>query len=224
MHLTLKNTNLIKNKINEIIEKKQLKIQYPNIIAVSKTFSQSMVLPLLESGHIHFGENRIQEALSKWMDLKIKYQNIKLHFLGKLQSNKAKNAVQIFDYIHSLDNEKLARNLDKQQKDLQKKIKLFIQINIGNEGQKSGIPLNQLRDFYNFCTKDLSLNVIGLMCLPPIQEDSEKYFKILKTESQNLNLKHLSMGMSADYLKAILYGSTYLRIGSAIFGLRKSTN
>ena len=224
MHLTVKNTNLIRNKINEIIEKKQLKIQYPNIIAVSKTFSQSMILPLLESGHAHFGENRIQEALLKWTDLKIKYQNIKLHFLGKLQSNKAKNAVQIFDYIHSLDNEKLASNLDTHQKNLQKNVKLFIQINLGNEEQKSGIALNQLKDFYNFCTKDLSLNVIGLMCLPPIAEDSENYFKILKSESQNLNLKDLSMGMSTDYLKAILYGSTYLRIGTGIFGLRKSTN
>jgi len=224
MHLTVKNTNLIRNKINEIIEKKQLKIQYPNIIAVSKTFSQSMILPLLESGHTHFGENRIQETLLKWTDLKIKYQNIKLHFLGKLQSNKAKNAVQIFDYIHSLDNEKLASNLDNHQKNLQKNVKLFIQINLGNEEQKSGIALNQLKDFYNFCTKDLSLNVIGLMCLPPIAADSENYFKILKSESQNLNLKDLSMGMSTDYLKAILYGSTYLRIGTGIFGLRKSTN
>ena len=181
-----------------------------------------MILPLLESGHTHFGENRIQEALLKWTDLKIKYQNIKLHFLGKLQSNKAKNAVQIFDYIHSLDNEKLASNLDTHQKNLQKNVKLFIQINLGNEEQKSGIALNQLKDFYNFCTKDLSLNVIGLMCLPPIDIISNKYFKLLNEHAVKLNLKELSMGMSSDFESAILNGSTFLRIGTLIMGERNS--
>ena len=173
-------------------------------------------------GHIHFGENKIQEAESKWLDVKNKYKNLQLHMVGKLQSNKAKKAVILFDYIHSLDNTKLATKLSQYEKELGKKTKLFIQVNIAEEGQKSGILLNDLNRFYNLCTKELSLNIIGLMCMPPINSDSNKYFKILKKASEKLNLTNLSMGMSADYGQAILSGSTYLRLGTAIFGARST--
>ena len=211
--------NFVKNKIKEIIDKKQLKT-IPQIIAVTKSFPLNKINPLLEMGHIHFGENKIQEAESKWFNIKNKYKNLQLHMLGKLQSNKAKNAVKLFDYIHSLDNTKLATKLSQYEKELGKKIKLFIQVNIAEENQKSGILLNDLDHFYNFCTKELSLNIIGLMCLPPINSDSNKYFQILKKNSDKLNLRDLSMGMSADYDQAILNGSTYLRLGTAIFGTR----
>ena len=221
MHLTVKKIHVIRNKVNEIIEKKQLKINCPEIIAVSKTFPSSIVLPLLESGHIHFGESKVQEAIAKWSGLKKKYLNIKLHFVGKLQSNKVKKAIQFFDYIHSLDSEKLALSLDKYQKVMKKKVNFFIQVNVGNEVQKNGIMLNDLKDFYNYCTNVLSLDVVGLMCLPPLVGNSEKYFKILKSASDSLNLKNLSIGMTHDYDKAILHGSTYLRLGTAIFGKRK---
>ena len=211
--------NFVNNKVKEIIDRKQLKI-IPEIIAVTKTFPLNKIIPLLETGHIHFGENKIQEAESKWPQIKNKYKNLQLHMLGKLQSNKAKNAVKLFDYIHSLDNIKLARKLSQYEKELGKKIKLFIQVNIAEESQKSGILLNDLNYFYNFCTKELSLNITGLMCLPPINSDSNKYFQILKKTSEKLNLTDLSMGMSADYDQAVLNGSTYLRLGTAIFGAR----
>ena len=211
--------NFVKNKIKEIIDKKQLKT-IPQIIAVTKSFPLNKINPLLEMGHIHFGENKIQEAENKWFNIKNKYKNLQLHMLGKLQSNKAKNAVKLFDYIHSLDNTKLATKLSQYEKELGKKIKLFIQVNIAEESQKSGILLNDLNHFYNFCTKELSLNVTGLMCLPPINSDSDKYFEILKKASEKLNLTDLSMGMSADYDQAVLNGSTYLRLGTAIFGAR----
>ena len=219
MHTCVRSLKLVKNKVNEIIDKKQLKT-IPQIIAVTKSFPLNKINPLLEMGHIHFGENKIQEAESKWFNIKNKYKNLQLHMLGKLQSNKAKNAVKLFDYIHSLDNTKLATKLSQYEKELGKKIKLFIQVNIAEESQKSGILLNDLNHFYNFCTKELSLNITGLMCLPPINSDSNKYFEILKNTSEKLNLTDLSMGMSADYDQAVLNGSTYLRLGTAIFGAR----
>ncbi len=219
MHTCVQRLNSVKIKIKEIIDKKQLKT-IPQIIAVTKSFPLNKIAPLLEMGHIHFGENKIQEAESKWFDVKNKYKNLQLHMVGKLQSNKAKKAVKLFDYIHSLDNAKLATKLSQYEKELGKKIKLFIQVNIAEENQKTGILLNDLDHFYNFCTKELSLNIIGLMCLPPINSDSNKYFQILKKNSDKLNLRDLSMGMSADYDQAILNGSTYLRLGTAIFGAR----
>ena len=219
MHICVQKLNFVKNKVKEIIDKKQLKT-IPQIIAVTKSFPLNKVTPLLEIGHIHYGENKIQEAESKWINIKKKYKNIQLHMLGKLQSNKAKKAVKLFDYIHSLDNAKLATKLKQYEKELGIKTKLFIQVNIAGESQKSGILLNDLDRFYNFCTKELSLNIIGFMCLPPINSDSNKYFKILKRTSEKFNLTDLSMGMSADYDQAILNGSTYLRLGTAIFGER----
>ena len=215
----IKNFSDFKDKIKEIIDRKQLKT-IPQIIAVTKSFPLNKITPLLEMGHIHFGENKIQEAESKWLNVKNKYKNLQLHMLGKLQSNKAKKAVRLFDYIHSLDNVKLATKLNQYEKELGKKTKLFIQVNIAEESQKSGVLLNDLNRFYNFCIKELSLNITGLMCLPPINSDSNKYFQILKKTSEKLNLTDLSMGMSADYDQAILNGSTYLRLGTAIFGPR----
>ena len=219
MHTSVQRLNFVKNKVREIIDRKQLKT-VPQIIAVTKSFPLNKISPLLEVGHIHFGENKIQEAESKWLNAKNKYKNLQLHMVGKLQSNKAKKAVQLFDFIHSLDNSKLAMKLSQYEKELAKKTKLFIQVNVAEESQKSGILLNDLNHFYNFCTKELSLNITGLMCLPPINSDSNKYFKILKKTSEKLNLTDLSMGMSADYDQAILNGSTYLRLGTAIFGAR----
>ena len=219
MHVSVKNLQTVNNKVKEIVNKKQLKT-VPQIIAVTKSFSLNKIFPLLEVGHIHFGENKIQEAESKWSDIKNKYKDLQLHMVGKLQTNKAKKAVKLFDYIHSLDNLKLATKLSQYEKELGKKTKLFIQVNIAEESQKSGVLLNNLDQFYNFCIKELSLNIIGLMCLPPINSDSNKYFNILKKTSEKLNLPDLSMGMSADYDKAISNGSTYLRLGTAIFGER----
>ena len=219
MHAVLKQLNLIKNKVNDIINKKQLKID-PKIIVVTKTFPLSKIVPLLKSGHVHYGENKIQEAEDKWSEAKNHYKNLKLHMIGKLQTNKAKKAVKLFDYIHSLDNEKLAVKLSHYQEELSKKIKLFIQVNLGNEKKKSGLMLNELNHFYNFCTKELSLKVIGLMCLPPIDSNSEEYFKLLKKTTEAQNLKELSMGMSSDFEQAIFNGSTYLRLGTIILGKR----
>ena len=221
MHTSLQRLTLIKNKVKEIIDRKQLKTT-PQIVAVSKTFSLKEIIPLLEMGHFHFGENKIQEAENKWTDVKNKYQDLQLHMVGKLQSNKVKRAIKLFDYIHSLDNAKLAQKLYQYEKELNKKMKLFIQVNIFGENQKSGILLNDLDRFHNYCTQELSLNVIGLMSLPPINDDPRKYFKILKKKSEELSLTNLSMGMSADYEQAILNGSTYLRLGTAIFGERNT--
>ncbi len=217
----MQNLNLINNKVKEIVEKKQLKT-LPKVIAVTKTFPLDVFKPLLEFGHHHFGENKIQEAEDKWLNIKSDYKNLQLHMIGKLQSNKAKKAVKIFDYLHSLDNEKLAKKIDQYQNELNKKLKIFIQVNLGNETQKSGISLSQLDDFYIFCTKKLSLSIIGLMCLPPLDSDSEKYFKTLKELSHKYNLKDLSIGMSNDYENAVLHGSTFLRLGTAIFGERSN--
>ena len=221
MHRSLQRLTLIKDKVKEIIDRKQLKTT-PQIVAVSKTFSLKEIIPLLEMGHFHFGENKIQEAENKWTDVKNKYQDLQLHMVGKLQSNKVKRAIKLFDYIHSLDNAKLAQKLYQYEKELNKKMKLFIQVNIFGENQKSGVLLNDLNRFHNYCTQELSLNVIGLMSLPPINDDPRKYFKILKKKSEELSLTDLSMGMSADYEQAILNGSTYLRLGTAIFGERNT--
>ena len=191
-----------------------------NIIAVSKTFDLGHIKPLIDYGHLHFGENKVQEAKSKWSELKKNNQNLKLHMIGKLQSNKAKDAVKLFDYIHSLDNQKLADALAKFQTNLNKKLKYFIQVNIGNETQKSGIHVNQLDAFYNYCVNEIDLKIIGLMVIPPLDQDANKYFKSLNELSMSLALESMSMGMSADYIDAIKHGSTFIRVGSSIFGSR----
>ena len=191
-----------------------------NIIAVSKTFPLEHVQPLIDYGHIHYGENKVQEALAKWTELKKSNQSLKLHMIGKLQSNKAKDAVKIFDYIHSLDNQKLADALAKHQKNLNKSLEYFIQVNIANELQKSGISVNELDPFYNYCSKEINLKIIGLMVIPPNDNNSNKYFKSLNELNKSLTLRNLSMGMSADYIDAIKNGSTFVRIGSSIFGAR----
>ena len=221
MHTTLEKLSRVKNKVNEIISKKQLKTK-PKIVVVTKTFPLNKILPLLENGHIHYGENKIQEAENKWIDTKYRYKNLQLHMIGKLQTNKAKKAVKLFNYIHSLDDDRLALKLSHHEKELNKKVKLFIQVNLADEPQKSGIMFNDLNNFYNYCTKDLSLNVIGLMCMPPVDSNSQEYFKKLKKAAEQLNLEDLSMGMSSDYEQAILSGSTYLRLGTTILGERNS--
>jgi len=190
------------------------------IIAVSKTFTIEQIYPLIDYGHNHFGENKVQEAVTKWTSLKMEKNNIKLHMIGKLQSNKAKDAVKLFDYIHSLDNQKLADTLAKQQKNLNKSLKYFIQVNIGNELQKSGIPAGELDPFYNYCVNEINLNVVGLMVIPPNDNNSEKYFKSLNVLNKSLALENLSMGMSSDYDLAIKNGASHVRIGSSIFGSR----
>ena len=193
--------------------------KYPKIIAVSKTFSIDRIKPLIDYGHIHYGENKVQEANEKWGLIKQNNKNLKLHLIGRLQTNKVKIAVKLFDYIHSLDSEKLADKIYTQQKEQDKKIKLFIQVNMGEEDQKSGIKKSEVVDFYNYC-KNKDLNILGLMCIPPFDEDSSKFFKEMKKLNDDLNLKELSMGMSSDYLTAIENSSTYIRIGSSIFGKR----
>ena len=193
--------------------------KYPKIIAVSKTFSIERIKPLIDYGHIHYGENKVQEANEKWGLIKQNNKNIKLHLIGRLQKNKVKIAVKLFDYIHSLDSEKLADKIYTQQKEQNKKIKLFIQVNMGEEDQKSGIKKSEVIDFYNYC-KNKDLNILGLMCIPPFDEDSSKFFKEMKKLNDDLNLKELSMGMSSDYLTALENSSTYIRIGSSIFGKR----
>ena len=200
----------------------QKSIKSVNIIAVSKTFSLSHIQPLINYGHNHFGENKVQEAAAKWSETKIKQQGLRLHMIGKLQTNKVKTALQIFDYIHSLDNQKLADVLAKNQINLNKNLKYFIQVNMGNEFQKSGIPINELDAFYNYCTKEKKLEIIGLMVIPPNDQNSKKYFKSLNELSSSLALNDLSMGMSADYIDAISCGATFVRIGSLIFGSRST--
>ena len=191
-----------------------------NIIAVSKTFPLEHIYPLIEHGHVHYGENKVQEALAKWSGQKKNNQNLKLHMIGKLQSNKAKDAVKIFDYIHSLDSKKLADALAKQQRNLNKKIEYFIQVNIGNEIQKSGIPVSDLDPFYNYCVNEINLKISGLMVIPPNDNNSDKYFKSVNELNKSLALENLSMGMSSDYTDAIKHGATFVRIGSSIFGAR----
>ena len=219
MHTTLEKLTRVKNKVNEIISKKQLKTN-PKIIVVTKTFPLNKIVSLLENAHMHYGENKIQEAENKWIDIKNRYKDLQLHMVGKLQSNKAKKAIKLFDYIHSLDNKRLALKLSQYQKELNKKNKLFIQVNFEDEKQKSGIRPNKLSDFYNYCVKKLSLNVIGLMCMPPMNSNSQKYFILLKQNAEKLNLNELSIGMSSDYEQAALNGSTFLRLGTSIMGRR----
>ena len=214
------------NTIVDRFEKIKLKIlslkadKPVKIIAVSKTFNLDYIKPLIDHGHLHFGENKVQEALTKWSDQKKINQNLQLHMIGKLQSNKAKDAVKLFDYIHSLDNQKLADTLSKYQINLNRNLKYFIQVNIGNESQKSGIPVKDLDAFYNYCTNEINLKIIGLMVIPPIGQSVEKYFKSLSELNKSLALENLSMGMSADYVEAIKNGSTFVRLGSSIFGSR----
>jgi len=219
MHFSVEKLNLVNKRIKEIIYTKQLKIT-PKIIAVSKTFPIENIIPLLEAGHLHFGENKLQEAEEKWKNVKKKYNKLQLHMIGKLQSNKAKKAVDLFDYIHSLDSKKLAAKISQYQFELNRNVKLFIQVNFEQETQKSGISINELEDFYVYCTKKLSLNVIGLMCLPPINLKPDEYFKNLSLFAKKIKLNDLSMGMSSDYESALNYGSTFLRLGTKIFGKR----
>ena len=189
------------------------------IIAVSKTFPIDNIWPLISYGHEHFGENKVQEAVDKWANIKVQNKNIKLHLIGRLQTNKVKFALRIFDYIHSLDNEKLAKKISDEQIKQNKKPKIFIQINIGNEDQKSGLKKEKLNDFYKFC-KNLNLDIVGTMCIPPNNEKTENYFSEMKEINEGLNFKDLSMGMSKDYLDAVKNNATYVRIGSKIFGSR----
>ena len=219
MHQSIINFTNIQNSIKENQEKTNNKNNV-KIIAVSKTFEISHINPLIEYGHTDFGENKVQEAIEKWSDIKIKNQNLSLHLVGKLQSNKTKLALKIFDYIHSLDSEKLANKISEEQKKIDKKPKLFIQVNIGNEDQKSGVSPNKLKSFYKYCL-DKDLDVIGTMCLPPISEDPEKYFMRMNYLNKDLGLNEISMGMSADYIPAIDNNATFIRVGSKIFGERK---
>ena len=219
MHKTVQNLiniqNLIKSK--QSVLKNDSKI--PKIIAVSKTFTLNHILPLIEYGHLDYGENKVQEAVEKWSEIKTKNKNLKLHLIGKLQTNKVKISLKLFDFIHSLDNEKLARKISDEQEKQKFNTKLFIQVNIGNESQKNGIHVNELGEFYNYC-KELNLNIIGIMCIPPIDVDPEISFLRMNYLKNKMNFKELSMGMSSDYLDAIKYNSTFLRIGSDIFGPR----
>ena len=218
MDHSVKNLINIKNNINSKLE--ILKInKYPNIIAVSKTFQLEKILPLINHGHLDYGENKVQEAINKWTEIKLKNSEINLHLIGKLQTNKVKLAIKIFDYIHSVDSKKLAKKIAEEELKQNKKIKLFLQVNIGNEDQKSGIAKDDLQDLYNYC-KDLKLDVVGLMCIPPANDKPEKYFKETNLLNKKLNLLELSMGMSSDYLQAVENSSTFLRIGSNIFGNR----
>jgi len=218
MHNTVKNLiyieDLIKSKVND-----QIRDKLPKIIAVSKTFPIENILPLIEHGHLHYGENKVQEALDKWTEIKIKNNNIKLHLIGKLQTNKVKFALKIFDYIHSLDSEKLATKIANEQVKQDKKPKIFIQVNIGDEDQKSGVQKERLVDFYKYC-KNLNLDIVGTMCIPPNDQNSENYFSEMNKINKNIDFKELSMGMSGDYLSAIKNNATYVRIGSKIFGNR----
>tara|TARA_Y100000992_G_C21263797_1_gene492793 strand:+ start:687 stop:1349 length:663 start_codon:yes stop_codon:yes gene_type:complete len=218
MHKIVNNLINIENQLKDIGERPEEK--KTNIIAVSKTFPLNKILPLVEYGHTNFGENKVQEAVEKWSEIKKKYPLLKLHMIGKLQTNKVKFAVPLFDYIHSLDTFKLAKKISEVQKINDKKLKIFIQINIGKEDQKSGIDSIELTDFYNSCVKDLNLDIVGIMCLPPIKNDDNYYFTKMKELIKNLPVKELSMGMSNDYLTAYKSGATFLRIGSKIFGQR----
>ena len=206
-------------KINSNIRKLSLK-QKINIVAVSKTFSLEHIKPLIEHGHDHYGENRVQEAVTKWSELKSNNSKLKLHLIGKLQTNKAKDAIRLFDYIHSVDSQKLADVLSKHQTNLDKRLKYFIQVNIGNEIQKSGIHVNEVESFYNYCVNNARLDILGLMVIPPNDNDTKKYFKSLSELNKSLALPELSMGMSSDYIDAIKHGATFVRIGSSIFGSR----
>ena len=218
MHNTIKNLLDIENNIKFYLEKLNINSN-PKILAVSKTFEINKILPLIEYGHLHYGENKVQEALEKWSDIKLKKKDLKLHLIGKLQTNKVKQAIKIFDYIHSVDSKKLAKKIADEETKQGKKIKIFIQVNIGDEEQKSGVNKSSVNELYSYC-KAINLNVIGLMCIPPLTKSSDIYFKEMNILNKNLNLNELSMGMSSDYLDAIKNSATYVRIGSNIFGQR----
>ena len=218
MHYSIQNLIIIKKEINSKLNKVESN-DTPKIIAVSKTFSLDKILPLIEYGHQDFGENKVQESIEKWSIEKQKNKNIRLHLIGKLQRNKVKSAVEIFDYIHSVDNQKLAKKISEEQIKQKKNVKIFMQVNVGNENQKSGIDVENLEDLYAYC-KEIKLDIMGLMCIPPISNNPEKYFSKLKLLKDKFKLENLSMGMSGDYLKAINYSATHLRIGTGIFGLR----
>jgi hypothetical protein len=220
MHNVVERLIAIQSEIKELLIKNNLQNKDLNIIIVCKTFSMDKILPLIDAGHVHFGENKVQEAELKWKEVKKKHSNIKLHMVGKLQTNKVKAALNVFDYIHSVDNYRLGEKIVKYEKELNKKIKTFVQVNIGEESQKSGISPKNVNQFVNYCKNNLSLNIIGLMCLPPINDNSEKYFLHLNQLKNQTDLCHLSMGMSDDYQTAIKCGSTFLRIGSKILGER----
>ena len=214
MHNTVQNLKNIENNLSNLNINR-----LPKIIAVSKTFKIDKILPLIEHGHIDFGENKVQEAIDKWTEIKSKNSNIKLHLIGKLQTNKVKFAVKLFDYIHSVDSEKLAKKISDEQLKINKNIKIFIQVNIGNENQKSGISKNDVLNLYSYCKK-IGLNVVGLMCIPPANNDPSVYFNEMNILNSELNFSELSMGMSSDYVEASKHSATFLRIGSSIFGSR----
>tara|TARA_A100001011_G_scaffold237663_1_gene245540 strand:- start:3435 stop:4082 length:648 start_codon:yes stop_codon:yes gene_type:complete len=214
MHNTVQNLKNIENNLSNLNINR-----IPKIIAVSKTFKIDKILPLIEHGHIDFGENKVQEAIDKWTEIKSKNSNIKLHLIGKLQTNKVKFAVKLFDYIHSVDSEKLAKKISDEQLKINRNIKIFIQVNIGNENQKSGISKNDVLNLYYYCKK-IGLNVVGLMCIPPVNNDPSVYFNEMNILNNELNFSELSMGMSSDYVEASKHSATFLRIGSSIFGSR----
>jgi len=218
MHSSVQKYKDIISAIDRKIEEQKIHLT-PKVIAVSKTFKLEKILPLIEYGHLDYGENKVQEALEKWTDIKNENHNIQLHLIGRLQTNKVKFALKIFDYIHSLDSEKLANKIADEQQKHKKKPKIFIQVNMGNEDQKSGIDKRNLNDFYKFC-KNLNLDIIGTMCIPPNDGYTEKYFSEMSEINKELNFKELSMGMSGDYLEAIENNATYIRVGSKIFGSR----
>jgi len=215
LHKSIDNLNLIKEDLKSKINN----YQNVKIIAVSKTFPIEAITPLIEHGHLEYGENKVQEAIIKWTDMKLANPNIRLHLIGKLQTNKVKFALKLFDYIHSVDNKKLAKKIADEELKQKKKIRIFLQVNIGDEEQKSGINKDYLNDFYSYC-KNLNLNVVGLMCIPPADNKSENFFKEMAVLTKKLNLKELSMGMSSDYIEAAKNSASYIRIGSNIFGKR----
>ena len=218
MHNTVKNLLDIQNNIKDYLGESDIK-KLPKVIAVSKTFDMEKILPLIDYGHVDYGENKVQEAIEKWSDIKKNNKEIKLHMIGKLQTNKVKFAVQIFDYIHSVDNEKLAKKIADEQLKVNKKIKIFLQVNIGNENQKSGMNKNEIDKLASYC-ESLKLRVIGLMCIPPLNVDPNEYFIEMRKLNEKFRFTELSMGMSSDYMLAIKNSSTYVRIGSNIFGQR----
>ena len=222
MHRNVHNLIQIEKEIQSNIANLDVSTKLPKIIAVSKTHPMKSILPLINHGHLDFGENKVQEAIDKWQDTKQQFDNLNLHMIGKLQTNKVKQAISLFDFIHSVDNFKLAEKIANEQIKQKKKIKLFIQVNIGEENQKNGIEISNLENFYKSCISDLNLDVVGLMCLPPIDQDVAPYFLKMKDIHTKLGLKELSMGMSNDYIKAIKFNSSYLRIGSKIFGQRNT--
>ena len=218
MHKTVQNLIDIQKKIDLSLDTLTIN-KVPKIIAVSKTFGMDKISPLIDHGHLDFGENKVQEAIEKWSDVKSNNKNIKLHLIGGLQTNKVKLAVKLFDFIHSVDSEKLAKKISDEQQKQKRELKIFIQVNIGDEQQKSGINKSLVSDLYEYC-KFLNLNVVGLMCIPPLEKPSDIFFKEMSILNQDLNLNELSMGMSSDYLDAIKNSATYVRIGSDIFGAR----